>query len=404
MTEIVAAEGYDAVKVRSLARLASVSSQTFYRHFSGKDECLLDAYDDVVRGATRRVVAAARTADGWEDRLRFSLHALNEAIARYPKAARLALLEAFGAGSPALERVRHTFGLAEAIVRDGFSHQRGSTIVESLIVKGVVGGVISVAQARLLEGRQAELPELTEQLTEWMVSFRGVDTDTLADLVPRYEVGSPGEQGINPPAPADVAIGDRELILAAAGRLARTERLSELTAPRICAMAGLPRSAFGKAFAGRVDCLLAAGDLALRSALERARGEGADAPDWPRGVCRAVASLCDRIAREPAFARLGFTEALTLGPLAVRGRAFQAKELAEGLRAGAPIDMRPTSVATEASIGAIWTILQHQAVAAGAGSLRRFAPTISLMVLAPAMGADAAVESIRREGATLSPA
>jgi AcrR family transcriptional regulator len=405
MTQIVGEKGFDAVKVRDLARLARVSSQAFYRNFTGKDQCLLEAYDDAVRGAARKIVAATGQAEDWEGRLRVALDTFLNAVADHPKAARLALIETYAVGPQGVERMRHTFGLAEVIVRDGFRQEPTLTVVESLLVKGVVGGIIGIVQMRLLEGREAELPAMTDRLAAWVLSFRGAETGALelrdAGLdrgeADRREI-SAREQGVGDD-------GDRALMLEAAARLARTGNLDQLTPDQICDAAGVPKKSFSQAFTDLRECLLTVADRTLDAAFRRGEAEAAAASDWVRGVRRVVDFACAEIAREPALARLGFTEMPRLGTEALRHRAAMIERVAEGLRDGAPADARPEDLAAEASVAAIWTIVQHQSVAGGPRSLRRFAPTLSFLALAPALGGDTAMREIRKEGGReLSPA
>lgn len=182
MVEIVAAEGYEAVTVRKLTKLAGVSARAFYKHYAGIQECFLDAFDRAVRRLARRIVVAARDERVWEQRLRASLLAFTSGLAENPKTARLLLVEVHSAGSTGVGRIRHIFVLLEAIVRDGFEHRRGTEMTESLLVKGVVAGAIGVAQARVIEGREAELPGLSGELADWALCLRAVETDALAKM------------------------------------------------------------------------------------------------------------------------------------------------------------------------------------------------------------------------------
>lgn len=73
MIEIVAARGYDAVKVRELVHLAGVSSAAFYKHFESKEDCFLRTHDLVVRRATRRIIASQAGEEAWKERPRLIL-------------------------------------------------------------------------------------------------------------------------------------------------------------------------------------------------------------------------------------------------------------------------------------------------------------------------------------------
>src|SRR5581483_8986086 len=45
ITELLAERGYAAITIGELAARAGVSRGAFYEHFSGKENCLLSAYD-----------------------------------------------------------------------------------------------------------------------------------------------------------------------------------------------------------------------------------------------------------------------------------------------------------------------------------------------------------------------
>jgi AcrR family transcriptional regulator len=402
MIEIVADEGYEAVTLRKLTKLASVSTQAFYRHFDSKEECLVETYEETVRGAARLVIGAARKEDQWESKLGARVRAFTEAVAKHPRSARLVLLEAFAPGFPARSRMRHTFGLSEAIAHDGFAPALGSTEADSLIIKGVVGGLITVTRARLVEGREQELPGLADELTAWMRCFAGVEVERLSPSPAGSDEARPARGPGRAAAVAEPPGEDRLLVLMAVRKLATTERLRELSAEKIRTAAGLSRGAYDAVFGSTLECLLATVDHVLDSIVADAERIRDASPDWARGVYRAILALCDELARDPSLARLGVTEALTLGPAAVRHRALLAKQLGENLRASAPADRRPTAVAGEASVGGALTILEHQAVSGGSGSLRRVAPAVAFVALAPVVGPAAAAATIQARQPALS--
>ena len=99
MIEIVAERGYSAVTVRDLARLAQISSRAFYEHFSSKEDCFLQAHElVVVRRAAKRTIASQAGEQDWQEQLRLAFRAFIRELARDPRAARLALIDAHAAG------------------------------------------------------------------------------------------------------------------------------------------------------------------------------------------------------------------------------------------------------------------------------------------------------------------
>jgi hypothetical protein len=63
------------------------------------------------------------------------------------------------------------------------------------------------------------------------------------------------------------------------------------------------------------------------------------------------------------------------------------------------MEERPTALAAEASVGAVWAVLHHYATTGRVAELPKLAATVSYLVLAPAIGAERAVEAICAEQA-----
>ena len=400
MVAAVAERGYDAVTVRELVRLAGVSTHTFYEHFGGKEGCLLSTYELAMQRAARRVVASQNGEDDSRARLRLAFSTLAAELARQPGAARLALLEAPpNLGPSALPRMRRADCVLEAVVRESLADAAGGVALPPLLAKGIVAGLARVVRARLLEGRERELPELAEELTEWALCHCSEAVEALDRLGP-------------PPAPAPAAALDfgaaadgeeeapgdeRALILAAVERLAAEEGYRQLTVPRIRSRAGVSRGSFDAHFTGVSDCFLAACELRAGRLFGEAFRAGASASSWQGGIHRASVALCVDIARQPALARLPLAELVAAGQEGMRCRERLIAAAAERLRAAAPSAQRPGELVAEASAGAIWGILEHQVAAGRARSLPHAAATLSLLAIAPAVGVPAAVEAIRRE-------
>jgi len=401
MIAAVAERGYNAVTVRELVRLAGVSTHTFYEHFGGKEGCLLGTYELAMRRAARRVVASQNGEDDSRARLRLAFSTLAAELARQPGAARLALLEAPpNLGPSALARMRRADGVLEAVARGSLADAAGGVALPPLLAKGIVAGLARVVRARLLEGRERELPELAEELTEWVLCCCSEAVEALDRLEPAPALAPTGQLDFGGAAASgeEEAPGDeRALILAAVERLAAAEGYRQLTVPRIRAMAGVSRGSFDAHFTGVSDCFLAACELRAGRLFGEAFRAGASASSWQGGVHRASVALCAHIARQPAPARLPLAEIVAAGQEGMRCRERLIAAAAERLRAAAPSAQRPGELVTEASAGAIWGILEHHVAAGRARSLPHAAATLSLLAIAPAVGVSAAVEAIRRE-------
>jgi AcrR family transcriptional regulator len=407
MIELVSERGYGAVTVREVVRLAGVSPGTFYEHFADRDECFLRTYGLIVRRSMKQVGAAQKDCHDWRERLRLALCAWADGIVREPKAARLALVEAFAGGPAALEQMRRAEGHYEAMIEQSFAGAPDPVPVPPLVVKGIVAGVHRVARAQLLAGRAHELPGLADELLEWMLCFRCHAATALAHLDAPSALVAPDAATL---AMHDRGVreDDRARILDAVARLAAREGYWQLTVPGIRAAAGVSRKRFDQHFEDVQGCFIAALERLTERALAHAVPAGAGARTWPGGLHRALCALCASIAADPVLARLGFIEVFAPGPDGMLCRERAIAGVAESFRASAPAGQGPSELAAEASIGAVWGVIHHHVALGRAHQLLRIAEVLSYLALAPAIGGQQAVEAIvaeheaMRDGANLS--
>ncbi len=202
MIELVAERGYGAVKVRELVGLAGVSARTFYEHFADKDECFLRTYGLIVRRSTKEVGAAQKDCHDWREQLRLAFCAWADGIAREPRAARLALVEAFAGWARGARADAPRGGALRGDDRDRASPARPTPCrCRRWSIKGIVAGLHRVARAQLLAGREHELPGLADELLEWMLCFRCRAATSLAqlDAPPAPAALAPPTPGAAPP-------------------------------------------------------------------------------------------------------------------------------------------------------------------------------------------------------------
>jgi len=395
MIELVSERGYGAVTVREVVRLAGVSPGTFYEHFADKDACFLRTYGLIVRRSTKQVGAAQKDCHDWRERLRLALCAWAAGIVRESQAARLGLVEVFAGGPAALEQMRRAEGHYEAMIEQSFAGAPDPVPVPPLVVKGIVAGVHRVARAQLLAGRAHELPGVADELLEWMLCFRCHAATALAHL------DAPSAPAV--PSPALPTHGgaargeDRARILDAVARLAAQEGYRQLTVPRIRTAAGVSRKRFDEHFEDVQGCFIAALERLTERALAHAVPAGAAARSWPGGLHRALCSLCAEIAADPVLARLGFIEVFAPGPDGMLCRERAIAGVAESLRISAPTRQRPSELAAEASIGAVWGVIHNHVALGRAHQLPRIAEILSYLALAPAIGGQQAVQAIVAE-------
>lgn len=167
--ELVAIRGYHDVTVERIVRRARVSFKTFYKHFSGKEECFLELFDTEMWRLRSQVQAAlAEEADSpWPRQVIVALRALFEAILADPLLARATIVEAPTVGPVIAERYERSIRLLSPLIRRGraFSPQ-GEELLPQTLEDTLAGGVLWSAYQRLIVGEvdriEALLPEATE--------------------------------------------------------------------------------------------------------------------------------------------------------------------------------------------------------------------------------------------------
>lgn len=388
MVELVAEHGYNGFAVATLSNHASVSKRDFYKHFTGKEECFLATYDNIVSHSVRGILAAAEGEEEWRERLRLGFLAFAGQIASSPDAARLALVEVFAAGPIAVEPMLRTSRLFEALVAKNFAFADGRPQLPRLVVQGIVAGGDQMARARLLSGHVREPALDGDELLEWALSFRNDDVARLRGL------GIAGPPPL-PAAATEMPLADeRALILAATARLASEGGYATLTVPRVRATAGVSKRSFDAHFEGVADCFLATLEMLGGRTLAAAAPLYLTADDWASGVHRIIASLCRHLACDPTFTSLAFPKVFSPSLEAIQWRSEMTARLAMMLRRGAPPGQQPSRFAAEASVGAIWGVIHHFVAIGRAAQLPITAPMLSYIALAPALGGAAAVDVI----------
>jgi len=167
MAEAVRERGYAETTVGDILRRAGMSRRTFYQLFRNREECFLAAYDAARKGAMDQL-ARAHSGNGlrWSGQVETALAALFEYLAAEPGLARVWLVEAPSLGPAGVERHERTMRqLAERLAslrRTGDA--RGANGSGTVRFEASVGAVHRVVQARLLEGRADELPDLAPDL------------------------------------------------------------------------------------------------------------------------------------------------------------------------------------------------------------------------------------------------
>jgi len=394
MVELAADDGYEAVTVRGLARLAGISTGTFYKHFPNVEHCFGHAYEWLMRSSLRRAYAAQSRSEDWETGVRAALQSVLDDLVQNPKAAQIVLIEAYTVGPALHSRMRRGFATFEQL---SLAVPRPELFaVTDPIRRGIAAAVMRVARTRLLSGRLACLREDGSQLGDWIVSLSSRHPTNFE--IPDRPMDFSSETGNQQSGGLRRAIGgplgsEEGRVFAAVAKLSATGGVSQLTIPRIRAEAGVSRRHLDDRFADTEECFLATIEVIAAHVAVRAAQAARRADNWTAGVDAAIRSLCKEIACDPFLAHLLFVEVLAPGRRGLLCRERLISLAASHLRAGPPPEHRPTQLFAEASCAAIWRIMRTDIAARRAVVTPRLAPLLLHVSLAPTLSARSADET-----------
>jgi AcrR family transcriptional regulator len=103
--DVFARVGYAEASAEAIAREAGMSKATFYEHFSNKEECILELFDEAAAQVMEAMAeAAAAAASDPRARWRSGAQAFMGMLAAHPAAAQTLLVEILGAGERGAQR------------------------------------------------------------------------------------------------------------------------------------------------------------------------------------------------------------------------------------------------------------------------------------------------------------
>jgi len=402
MIELAVEQGYETITVRGLSRAAGVSTRSFYSHFANVEDCFVGTHESVMRQAVHSASVERDPDESWEAGIRARVRSLMENIAADPQAARLVLVETFAVRPGIQDRLGDALAPFEQLMTESLASAPTRVVAPPHLVTGIAAGVMCVARMTSLTDRAGELPGLANEVANWMLSLPseqllGARITRSRSLVPApssdAELQTPAGPSGN-----DRQADERARVFNAVAKLEVAGGFESLTGPRIRAEAGVSRRRFDASFADVNECFLGAVDAVAGSAATCAERQGKGAPNWSRGVHRQVGALCVEVARDERLARLAFVDLLAPGRVGLLHRERLIALGAARLRATAPTAERPSALAAEASIAAVWNIANVEVEAGRAKVLPRLAPLFTFLILTPAIGAATAIGAIRAEG------
>jgi AcrR family transcriptional regulator len=389
LAALASERGFAAVTVRALIRHAGVSTSTFYNHYESVEDCLASMVVMTTQILTGEMEAAATHHIDQLDAMQAGLRHLMDRLSREPELAQAVFIESFAAGP----RVREEMDVALGTIETQFATAlhlaprpvAGTTHLAAGLVAGVVGTIRKTART----DRAEQLPGLTDDLIDWMLSVAHEEVVTFSLLGSRPsdgEVGGPlfamREVAISPKWVDDA--GRRAVTTTA--RLAARDGLAGLTCAKIRKDAGLSRREFERHFTGVEECFLDAVESVAKRAASVAGTSIEGVEGWERRTFKTVGTLCSLVAGDPRLSRLVLLDLTAAGRAGLLRREAMIEHAAAQICDRAPSDRGPSQLAVQASVDAIWRIAETEVAAGRAKYLPRLAPVFAYMILAPRRG------------------
>jgi AcrR family transcriptional regulator len=162
--------GYDRTTIAAISGLAGISKSDFYRHFAGKDECFLAAYDEAVERLRAEVLMACAARDDWADGVCAALAAALACLASEPAQANLLLVEGLRAGPGVYGRFQGAVESFVPYLRDGAPAGTSARQPPETADEAVVGGIASLLGRRVLAGEAERLDRFFPELAEFALT------------------------------------------------------------------------------------------------------------------------------------------------------------------------------------------------------------------------------------------
>jgi AcrR family transcriptional regulator len=167
--EVVSEFGYAGMSMVRVTSRAGVSRKTFYDLFADREDCFLALFDGAVARIGVVAIAGYEREGCWREQVRAGLLSVLEFAEDEPMLAALVVVDALGAGPRVLARRARVLETLTRVVEEGRSEVKAGAGPPPMTAEGVVGAVLSVLHARLLDRDGDPLVELLNPLMAMIV-------------------------------------------------------------------------------------------------------------------------------------------------------------------------------------------------------------------------------------------
>jgi AcrR family transcriptional regulator len=408
MIEAVSIGGYESASVKRVITLAGVSRRAFYEHFANRQDCFLATFDLLASRGVSSLRGTYMTSQAEsEPPLQAVLDACVGAACEHPKALQLVLIDVASAGEPGLLRMCRGAQACEQILGECLTRSGQECALPAPLLRALTGGIQGALAACLRSGPIEDPGRLSGELLEWTLASLAGNSGELSrwmstrlrDGVRAVSLEARRAHGREPSSPDPPPDRDSEsAMLEAVLRLSARHGHSELTPPQIAETAGVSTEEFFARFQSHESCLLDAHAMVGRRMLESIEGAALGDPQhWSQAVRPAIETLMTHLAARPVHARALAQDAFVLGGPAIARNFELAERLGVRLTAGAPSGAT-AAIVPAAIAGAVWHTVRQQVANRRVQLLPALTDHLSFAVLAPFLGAEAALRELRDGG------
>ncbi|HYP56448.1 MAG TPA: TetR/AcrR family transcriptional regulator [Solirubrobacterales bacterium] len=421
--ELAAEQGYGETTVESILERAELDRAAFDRHFRGKYDCFLSAWQEMNDECLEAMVVAYEGEEEWPDRLRAVAYEIVAGMRRDPSRACFGV-EVLAAGDAARARRDMTMRVVASLIDAGRKELDDPESVPHTTAEALAGSAYGQIYSRVVRGDAEELESLVPQLMcAAVMPYRGREA-AMAELSrdsgasARYGRGvarkratkstsksrkrdagvdeyppelarlPPGRHGL----PREfVAHNQRERLIAGIAEAIAENGYSGTTIAHITRAAAVSRRTFYEHFPSKDDCFVAAYEAVMGELQERVTEAFDGEEDWPQAIKAGIAAMLEFLASEPNLARLCMVEALVAGPVVVEryDAAIQSfvPYFREGREGRSPEVLSRLSPTTEeALVGGMVSLISRRIIAGKTAKLEELLPDLVEFTLTPYLG------------------
>jgi AcrR family transcriptional regulator len=329
MVLLVAREGLAAATIARVIEQAGVSRPTFYEYFGDRDACFIAA----LAGVQQLLLAHVRRAverESPEHAVKTTIRALIEFANSHPLRARVALSEALGGGTRALDARDRAIAQIAQVIEQAEQQAPRTAALPDLCASVLIGGVCRMLATRLRRG-EPSTSVLREDLLRWVASYARPATaqhwHTLDPMAALAAPAPPNAALLAPPplppgrprvASEEVLYAQRLRILLATAELVGEMGYAATTIAEITKRAGVDGRALYRQFANKQEVFAAVHELFFQHLVALTASAFFTGESWPERIWQAVQTFAGVLEANPTLAYFEFVESHAAGPLAMQ--------------------------------------------------------------------------------------